>query len=650
MPKLKFIVGKRQIQAICGIAAVVIVLAMLVVTYPHLQLHLANHFFQSGNYHQAEQILIRLVEGKPDWMEPRYQLAFSQLYLGKGSEAASTVISLADTNRLDDVDLAIIYMDVAEHLLNTGHSDIALDLANKLLLERPNDEMLNQAVVEIGFTIAEYSNLPLSLDALNIALALMEDNWLLNRKAFNLLLNKALEAPADLAEPALDAALKLYPNNIIALTSKATLLGQRSGPKSALEFLVQREEGLTGKLDENYLGTKRSLIARLADHDPEADLTKYIRGIPQSTVVELAVQGLIQAWRQEKPGHQYYQLAVSEPEVAYQYGRNLIMIEDWDRAELIFRSLQKLSPSYTDFKAIYALLDSKTKTQTEGFHYDGYFSDMASISPDGTRLALRLWMSQPPVDEFMLSNLVVSNLTDANRKSLGDAQVFQWSPDGKYLVYLTNSATGLNRLQIYSVLNDTIFTLSGSYNVITFNWAGSTLMVQAEKNYRTHLIHLAPSNWGIIEELYWDTNSAVNHDYAWISIAKKQLLVHRHQLPPLEFSFENELIRFTDWSPDGYLAVVTDQFGQNWLYDYRSNDITEIDAQGEFAAWGYGQDIYWYLPVWDKQYVLVRLDSTGKIKEYLPYSFTYPYFDLTVTADGGAIVMVEDNEIIICRR
>lgn len=650
MPQPKFSLSKRQIQAIVGAAIVVLFLALLVISYPWLQMHLANRLIKSGNYALAEQILLRLVEGKPDWTKPRYDLALSQLYLGKGSEAASTVISLADASRLDDLELAIIFMDVAEHLLNSGHGDAALELAARVLAERPTDKMLSQAVVEIGFTIAQRSELPLSLDALNLSLSLEESNWMLNRKAFNILLDKALEAPAHLAEPALDAALKLYPSNSIALISKASLLGARQGPKAALEYLAEREETVGDNFTEDYLNTKRTLITRLAAVEPDADLTRYVRGMPQSTLVELAIQGLKQSSRQEISGYQYYQLAMTEPEVAYQYARNLVQIQDWEGAREIFADLKELDPGYLDFQAVNALMDSKTRTTTEAFHTPGYSSDMASISPDGNYLASRLWMDQPPLDDFLFSYLSIINLRDGSRKSLGDAQVFQWASDGKHLAYLTNSPAGKGRLHIYSVKDETTFTLSGEYDVLSFNWAGNSLMVQAEKDGKMRLLHLVPSNWRIVEEMEGDSRSGVNQDYAWISKSKNSLVIHKYRQAPREILLDQDILAFSAWSPDGHLAIIAGQAGKSWIYNYRDDQVTEIPIRGEFAAWGHGQTIYWYFPVWEKQYVLVRLDETGRISEYLPYSFSYPQYDLSVTSDGSAAVLVEDSKVLIHRK
>lgn len=650
MPEPNLYLDKRQIQAICGIAVVVLVLTLLVFTYPWLQLQLANRLIQSGNFSQAEQILVRLVDSKPDWTEPRYKLAFSQLYLNKGSDAAATVISLADASRLDDLELAIIFMDVAEYLINTGHGDAALELAKRVLAERRDDDMLNQAVVEIGFQIAQHSDLPLGLEALNTALALSNDNWLLNRKAFNLLLAKALDAPPNLAEPALDTALKLYPNNIIAVTRKASLLGDRIGPKEALNYLVEREPGLLDSLNEEYLITKRALIVRLANSEIEADLTKYTVGMPQSMIVELAKQGLSHARRQGKSGYQYYHMADTEPEVAYLYGQNLVHFKEWEQAKSVFQELQQLAPDYTDYKAVFAAIDSETKTTTEVLQYGGYTPDMAYISPDGSKLALRQWMNHPPTDEFMFSDLVIIDLSSGRRKSMGDAMSFEWSPNGSHLAYLTISPTGLGRLHIYSLDNDSKYTLPGTYDVIDFNWVGEELMVQAERNDGIRLLHLVPSAWRIENELSWDINSTVNHDYAWLAMNKNNLLVHKHRELPREYSLERDIRSFTDWSPNGRLSVIADESGHSWIYDYQDDSLTAVDIPGEFAAWGQGNSIYWYLPVWEKLYVLVRLDSSGNIREYLPYSYSFPGYDLSITADGSATIMVDNNKVLIHRK
>jgi tetratricopeptide (TPR) repeat protein len=649
MPEPVFSTKKRRIQAVIGLTGVILVLILLVLSYPWLQLQLANRMIQSGSYSQAEQILQRLVESKPEWTEPRYKLAISQLYLGKGREAAATVISLADASKLDDLELAIIFLDVAEHLLNTGHGDAALELADRVLAER-EDAMLEQAVVEIGFMIAEYYDLPLTLDALKLALSLSENNWLLNRKAFNLLLGKALEAPPHLAEPALDLALKLYPNNIIALTRKASLLSDRSGAKEALNYLLEREPNLLDNINQEYLSTKRSLIFRLANSEPSAELAKYTLGMPQNMVVEIAIQGLNQAWRHGQSGYQYYQLAVSDPGVAYQYGRNLFQLQQWDEAKDVFKHLHKSNPDYANFKGIFSALDASTVTVLEVLPTKNYMPDMVQLSPDGNFLAWRRWLEPPWDDEMMTSTLVITDLSDGSEVSLGDVILFKWSPDGKYLAYLTISPTGWGRMLIYSQANGSKYAFSSEYDIIDFNWAGNNLMVQAERNQQTRLIHLVPPAWQVKKDLEWDLNSVVNQEYTWLSLNGKRLLIHENQNLPQVFTFDNELVSFTDWSPDGRLAVTEDEAGKSWLYNCQENALTAIEVPGRFAAWAEDQQIFWYLPLWEKMYVLVKLDSSGKIREYLPYSFSVPHYDITIALNGSAVVLVEEGKICIHRK
>ena len=642
--------NKRQIQTIVGIAVVILVLALLVFTYPYMQMQLAQRMIQSGNYLQAEQILIRLVNNKPQWTQPRYKLAISQLYLGEGQEAANTVISLADTSRLDDLELAIIFMDVAEHLLNTGHGEATLVLANRVLAERPG-VMLEQAVVEIGFLLADYYNLPLTLDALNLALSLSEDNWLQNRKAFNILLTKALEAPPHLAEPALDRALELYPNNIIAITRKASLLGDRLGAKEALDYLAEWESDmLEGGLNQEYLETKRRLVFRLGSIEPSADLSKYTLGLAQNTVVELAIQGLNQSWRQNQAGTQFYQLAVFDPEVAFRYGRNLYQLDRWEESLEVFTHLKQYEQDYMDYDAVFSAIDFHTTTSNSTLETHGATADIIQVSPDGNWLAWRRWGEQPWTDEFITSDLILFNLSNNSRKNLGDAMHFQWSPDGNYLAYLTMSSTGLGRLYIHSMENASRFTFPGDYDIIDFNWSGNYLMVQADYNQQTRLIRLSPSQWRVEENLAWELNSSVNSDLAWLTIEDHRLLVHRNRHLPREFVFANRVTSFSDWSPDGHMAVIEDETGKHWIYDHQQGDLTEIESQGKFAGWGEGHQIFWYLPVWERLYVLVRMDSTGSIQEYLPYSFKLPYFDITISDSGGTIAYVVGNVVHISQK
>ena len=206
------------------------------------------------------------------------------------------------------------------------------------------------------------------------------------------------------------------------------------------------------------------------------------------------------------------------------------------------------------------------------------------------------------------------------------------------------------RLHIYSVKDETTFTLSGEYDVLSFNWAGNSLMVQAEKDGKMRLLHLVPSNWRIVEEMEGDSRSGVNQDYAWISKSKNSLVIHKYRQAPREILLDQDILAFSAWSPDGHLAIIAGQAGKSWIYNYRDDQVTEIPIRGEFAAWGHGQTIYWYFPVWEKQYVLVRLDETGRISEYLPYSFSYPQYDLSVTSDGSAAVLVEDSKVLIHRK
>src|SRR5690606_26505480 len=107
---------KRQIQTVGGLAAAAAVLTLLLLTYPWLQLQAANQLIDGEKYAQAEKILLRLSTRKPEWTEPRYKLAVCQLRQSKGREAAATVISLADTSTLADMDLAMIFLQVAEQL------------------------------------------------------------------------------------------------------------------------------------------------------------------------------------------------------------------------------------------------------------------------------------------------------------------------------------------------------------------------------------------------------------------------------------------------------------------------------------------------------------------------------------------------------
>lgn len=648
LPKLS--AYKRQIQTVGGLAAAAAVLTLLLLTYPWLQLQAANQLIDGEKYAQAEKILLRLSTRKPEWTEPRYKLAVCQLRQSKGREAAATVISLADTSTLADMDLAMIFLQVAEQLINTGYSAEALGLAQKVLLERPDDKLLAQAVVEIGFLIAERSGLPLSLEALDTALPLAGDNWLLTRKAFNILLAKAFGAPPDLAEAALDAALELYPDNVLAITGKAKLLGQRSHPRQALDYLAEKEQNVLDNVTEDYLDVKRTLISQLASIDPEADLRKYIQGFSESTVQEIALQGLDKAWRQNLSGKQFYQLAEHVPQVVYRYARNLIDLKQWQDARTAFKNLQKLDPKYANFDALFAFLDSKLTTAIETLRYSGFFPDMAAISPRGNALAMRVWMDLSHSEDMMVSDLLVVNLANGQRESLGNAHIFKWDPGGNYLAFLTASPAGSGRLHIYAVASGQRFSSPPDYDVFDFNWAGTTLMVQVQRGNAISLLQMSPPNWTISGELDWTLSGAVNGDLAWLTASKNTLVVHKYQQQPQRIALPKEIAAINPWSPNGRLAIIEDIASKSWIYDYRRNEVTAIELPGNFAAWGREQDIFWYYPVWDKWYVLARLDASGKVVEYLPYSFSYPSYDLTISANRNIVAVVEGDQVFIQRR
>ena len=133
----------------------------------------------------------------------------------------------------------------------------------------------------------------------------------------------------------------------------------------------------------------------------------------------------------------------------------------------------------------------------------------------------------------------------------------------------------------------------------------------------------------------WELDSNVNHDYSWLSIKGNSLLVHRDKRKTRTFDLDNSLMSFTTWSPNGNLAIVTDVNGNNWIYNHSRGRITPVETPGSFAAWGKDEDIFWFLPLWDNLHVLVQLNSQGRIKKYLPYSFDVIYYDISITADGN---------------
>ncbi len=648
-PKVKKSLNKRQIQALGGGIVVVLVLVLLVFSYPWLQLKLAEQLIEAGKYAQAEPILSSLMASKPQWTEAGYKLVACQLSQGKGREAAQTVLSLTDTQEIDDLELAIVFMDVAKHLLNTGAGEAALELAKRVGAQSEG-EMLETAIKEVGFLIANYSDLPLALDAVNLALSQGGNNWLTNQKAFNLLLTKALESSPLLGEPALDRALQLYPNNIIAVTRKASIIGDKNGPKEALEFLIQKEIDLEDSIIPEYLAVKRTLLIRLAGADPKADLNQFTKGMPQDMIVEIAKQGVNHAWLHMKSGRQYYHLAPDEPQVAYQFGRNLIQMHLWETARDIFRHLEEIDPKFMNFQAVYAALNSKTKTDTTKFA-SGEILDAIQISPDGKWLAWRKWLEHP-WEQVMVSDLILTNLSasGSNPQSLGDAILFKWSPDSNYLALQSMTSTGLGRLHIITVQDGSRYTLPPEYDIIDFNWANNDLMIQAQREHQILLLHLAPPKLKIENELAWQLNSNVNQDFSWLTIKGNTLIVYRNQQKYRTFDFKNNLVSFTGWSPNGNLVVIEDTMGKSWIYNHQKGNIAPIEIQGQFAAWGGDQDIFWFLPLWDQLHVLVGLNSKGSIQKYYPYSLDNLYYDISIAADGETLALMEDHKILIMQK
>ncbi|HBI57365.1 MAG TPA: hypothetical protein DDY38_11115 [Firmicutes bacterium] len=510
--------------------------------------------------------------------------------------------------------------------------------------------MLETAIKEVGFLIANYSDLPLALDAVNLALSQGGNNWLTNQKAFNLLLTKALESSPLLGEPALDRALQLYPNNIIAVTRKASIIGDKNGPKEALEFLIQKEIDLEDSIIPEYLAVKRTLLIRLAGADPKADLNQFTKGMPQDMIVEIAKQGVNHAWLHMKSGRQYYHLAPDEPQVAYQFGRNLIQMHLWETARDIFRHLEEIDPKFMNFQAVYAALNSKTKTDTTKFA-SGEILDAIQISPDGKWLAWRKWLEHP-WEQVMVSDLILTNLSasGSNPQSLGDAILFKWSPDSNYLALQSMTSTGLGRLHIITVQDGSRYTLPPEYDIIDFNWANNDLMIQAQREHQILLLHLAPPKLKIENELAWQLNSNVNQDFSWLTIKGNTLIVYRNQQKYRTFDFKNNLVSFTGWSPNGNLVVIEDTMGKSWIYNHQKGNIAPIEIQGQFAAWGGDQDIFWFLPLWDQLHVLVGLNSKGSIQKYYPYSLDNLYYDISIAADGETLALMEDHKILIMQK
>ena len=648
-PKLAVIPRKKQLQALIGGVIVVLVIVGLILGYPFLQLALAEQLIEAGKYTQAEQILISLTANKQHRTTAGYRLVACQLFQGKGREAAQTVLSLTGAERIDDLELAIIFLDVAKHLLNAGNGEAALELAKRVRTQSEG-EMVAAAVREVSMLTAEYSELPLALDAVNLALSQGENSWQANRKSFNLLLRKALESPPSLAEPALDRALELYPSNIVAITRKASIVGDKKGPQEALEFLKEKEAEIQDGITPEYLAVKRTLLLRLAADDPKADLTLYTALMPREMIIEIARQGLNYALLHQASGRQYYYLAPDEPQIVSQFGRNLVQMHLWDTAREVFQHAEEVAPRYMDYKAVYALLDSMTKTRYQAFAPDELV-DAAKVSPDGKWLTWRRWRELPQ-EGIMVSDLVLTDLEAAggNPQTLGDVVMFAWSPNSKHLALQTMTAAGVGRLHIYQVEGRTKYTLPAEYDVIDFNWADESLMVQAQVEQEIVLLRLNPPQPVAGSPLPWQLSSNINPDSSWLGIDGRTLTVYEKQEVLRTFDFEKTLVMFSPWSPNGNLSIVEDEGGKSWIYNHKQGDITPVEIPGRFAAWGKNQEIFWYFPVWDQQYILVSLNSQGSIRNYYPYSFDLQYYDISISTSGEILTLVGDNGVDIFKK
>lgn len=649
MPKLT--ISKKQLQVTAAVILVLSFTALIFGGYPWLQLQVASRLYSSGNYAQAEQVLSSLVKSRPEWTEPRYKLVQSQLQLGKSQQAAQTVITLADS-RLGPARLASVYMEVAIQLVNSGNAAGALELTVKVLAER-NQEMLRQAALEVAFRIAEHNDLPLALDALNIAIELSGDNWVLTRKAFNLLLTRALSAPDSLAEPALDRALDLYPDDVVAFTRKVRIMSARAGARHALEWLLEKEANFTPEeLGPEYFQTKKELILRLASSDSEISLIPYTAGMSDAMLRELGLQGIANAQSRNRSGTRFYQLASHIPEVAYTYGRVLFQRGEYQEASQVFEKLRKDAPDFANHAAISAALRSKTHTRETKLEVSGDSVDTIALSSNGNWLAMRRWMTPPWIDDNVTSNLLVRNLTTGQELRLGDVMLFSWSPADSLLAYLSVQPTGLGRLNVVNTMGESLFQLSPQYAIIDFNWSISTLMIQAEdiSTGQIKLLQVRGPHWGIEQVIDWEISGPLNQELTWIAPGENRLHVYRHQQVPREFFLDRPVAGYSPWSPNGRFAVVQGLGQQHWLFDHNTMQVQEIPTAGYFAGWAQNSQPYWYYPLWDGLFVLARLNSQGSVTEFLPFTFTDPHQDLHIAANGTLSTRLVDGKPWIARR
>lgn len=645
-PQIKL--TKRHIYAAASVALILVLFVVLIASYPWLQLQMGVMLLNNANYEQAERVLAKLVDSRPDWTQPRYKLVLAQLQLGKFNEAARTVISLADHSRLNEIELAVIFLDVGQNLVNTGNSGAALELVHRILSEH-DDEMLRQAAIEVGTSIAEASKLPLALDAVNLILELDPDNWMLERKAFYWLLSKALVAPASHARPALERALDIFPHNTLAVTQMAKILAEQEGAQSALAFLVgKEEETATTPTSQEYLTTKRKLVFELAIADTSADLTPYIKGLPGSTLTEMALEGLNYAMRHNRAGEQFYQLQPDNPAVAYQFGRNLFATQRWQQAREIFSHLRTIAPDHTNFGAVFAAIDFHLSTDKLVLDSGQYPYDLGKISPTGEYAALRHLVHSPWMDD--LSNeLLVRNLNTNQRTTLGEAYMFNWSASGNYLAFLSLSDTGLGQIHIYSGNGSNTVTLVEEYDVLYFNWVGDTLMVQAalEEDEKV-LLRLRAPHWEDDDPIPWPAITGdVNGQLAWLAMeGQRYFTVYQHGREPQRINLSSNLLRITPWSPNGRYAVIETET-KFYVYDHNTTRVSSISIPGQFAGWAGNSQLYWYYPVWSQLHVLARLNPAGTVLEYLPYSFSQPVYDLSIASMGRRIIVAEDEELLL---
>ncbi|MTI95785.1 MAG: hypothetical protein FH749_09935 [Firmicutes bacterium] len=642
---------KKHVQIITSVVLVLAVVTTLIFSYPWLQMQLASLMLTHGNYEQAEQILIRLNERRPEWTRPRQKLIISQLHLGKHQQAAQTVISLADRSSLDPAMLALTYADVARELISSGHSSTALELSFRVLNER-NDPLLKEAVMEICFQIAETGDLTLALNGINLALDLAEENWNIRQRAFNILLTKALEAPASQAEPILDRALDLYPYNTLAVTHKAKILANREGAEAALDYMVSKEHNiLNNGATQEYMDTKRDLVLRLAERNEDVDLSPYIAGMGEEELLDFVLQGLRMAWNNNQTGEQFYRLFQTSVEVVYAYGRNLFETETWSDALSVFQHLQTLDPEHSPYDLIFAALRSKTDTTHQTLSINGRSVDMAQISPNGNFIAFRRWQNYPWLDENVRSQLVLRDLSTSRDIIVGTGDQFAWSANSNWLAHVTTSNTGMGTLRIYDLNSGENTTLAEDYNVMNVNWANNTLLVQAEEKELGDVRLLSYSLPELEPEVKeWELSGDINQTLHWYDIGSSRLDIYQGRNRIHSVHLDNQIVSVSRWSPDGRYLVIESIGSENWLYDNINQSLTQIDLPGQFAAWGSGNQLYWYHPLWESDNVLVRLNTRGEVVSYLPYSFSVTHYDLSVSNNANKVVWVVDDQLKYSRR